>query len=98
MAQVETSRVRLKYLGCGFLALVFMIGTLAGLAGGFLARLAAQTDMGECAMQQSGLSCCIRLDHPPSAGHLVRDLQSDLYELLHRGDADVRIIVPVQLG
>ena len=33
MAQVETSRVRLKYLGQGFLALVFMIGTPAGLAG-----------------------------------------------------------------
>ena len=30
MAQIETSRVRLKYLGKGFLALVFMIGTLAG--------------------------------------------------------------------
>ena len=29
-----TSRVRLKYLGRGFLALVFMIGTLAGMAGG----------------------------------------------------------------
>ena len=28
--------MRLKYLGHGFLALVFMIGTLAGLAGGFL--------------------------------------------------------------
>ena len=40
MAQVEISRVRLKYLGGGFLALVFMIGTLAGLAGGFLALLA----------------------------------------------------------
>ena len=40
LAQVETSRVRLKYLGHGFLALVFMIGTLAGLAGGFLALLA----------------------------------------------------------
>ena len=39
MAQVETLRVRLKYLGRGFLALVFMIGTLAGLAGGFLALL-----------------------------------------------------------
>ena len=33
MAQAETSRVRLKYLGQGFLALVFMIGTPAGLAG-----------------------------------------------------------------
>ena len=32
LAQVETSRVRLKYLGRGFLVLVFMIGTLAGLA------------------------------------------------------------------
>ena len=39
LAQVETSRVRLKYLGQGFLALVFMIGTLAGRAGGFLALL-----------------------------------------------------------
>ena len=39
-ALVETSRVRLKYLGQGFLALVFMIGTLAGMAGGFLALLA----------------------------------------------------------
>ena len=37
MAQAETLRVRLKYLGQGFIALVFMIGTLAGLAGGFLA-------------------------------------------------------------
>ena len=36
----ETSRVRLKYLGQGFLALVFVIGTLAGMAGGFLALLA----------------------------------------------------------
>ena len=48
MAQVETLRVRLKYLGRGFLALVFMIGTLAGLAGGFVAvlvfRLAAGAD------------------------------------------------------
>ena len=33
MALVETLRVRLKYLGKGFLALVFMIGTPAGLAG-----------------------------------------------------------------
>ena len=40
LAQVETSRVRLKYMGQGFLALVFMIGTLAGLVGGFLALLA----------------------------------------------------------
>ena len=39
MAQVETLKVRLKYLGRGFLALVFMIGTLAGLAGGFLALM-----------------------------------------------------------
>ena len=39
-ARVETSRVRLKYLGQVFLALVFMIGTLAGMAGGFLALLA----------------------------------------------------------
>ena len=42
VAQVETSRVRLKYLGRGFLALVFMIGTLAGMAGGFLALLAVR--------------------------------------------------------
>ena len=42
MAQVETSRVRLKYLGQGFLALVFMIGTLAGLVGGFLALMVVQ--------------------------------------------------------
>ena len=46
MAQVETSRVRLKYLGRGFLALVFMIGTLAGLAGGFLALLAVRLAVG----------------------------------------------------
>ena len=46
MAQVETSRVRLKYLGRGFLALVFMIGTLAGLAGGFLALLAVRLASG----------------------------------------------------
>ena len=39
-ARVETLTVRLKYLGRGFLALVFMIGTLAGLAAGFLALLA----------------------------------------------------------
>ena len=32
VAQVETSRVQLKYLGQGFLTLVFMIGTLAGRA------------------------------------------------------------------
>ena len=40
--------MRLKYLGQGFLALVFMIGTLAGLVGGFLAlmvfRLAGGAD------------------------------------------------------
>ena len=46
MAQVETSRVRLKYLGKGFLALVFMIGTLAGLVGGFLALLAVRLASG----------------------------------------------------
>ena len=46
LAQVETSRVRLKYLGQGFLALVFMIGTLAGLVGGFLALLAARLASG----------------------------------------------------
>ena len=40
LVQVETSRVQLKYMGQGFLALVFMIGTLAGLVGGFLALLA----------------------------------------------------------
>ena len=41
MAQVETSRVRLKNLGRGFLALVvFMLCVLAGFAGGFLALLA----------------------------------------------------------
>ena len=44
----------LTYLGKGFIALVFMIGTLAGLTSGFLAllafRLAGGTD-----------SCCIRL-------------------------------------
>ena len=48
MAQAETLRVRLKYLGKGFIALVFMIGTLAGLAGGFLVlmvfRLAGGAD------------------------------------------------------
>ena len=48
MAQAETLRVRLKYLGKGFIALVFMIGTLAGVAGGFLAvmmiRLAGGSD------------------------------------------------------
>ena len=46
MAQIETSRVRLKYLGSGFLALVFMIGTLAGMAGGFLALLAVRLASG----------------------------------------------------
>ena len=40
LEQVETSRVQLKYMGKGFIALVFMIGTLAGLAGGFLALMA----------------------------------------------------------
>ena len=40
LAQVEQARVQLKYMGQGFLALVFMIGTLAGLAGGFVALLA----------------------------------------------------------
>ena len=39
MVQVETLTVRLKNLRRGFLALVFMIGTLAGLAGGFLALM-----------------------------------------------------------
>ena len=48
--QAETLRVRPKYLKHGFLALVFMIGTLAGAAGGFLVlpvfrSQAAQTDM-----------------------------------------------------
>ena len=38
-ARVEALTVRLKNLGRGFLALVFMIGTLAGLAGGFLALM-----------------------------------------------------------
>ena len=46
MAQVETSRVRLKYLGRGFLTLVFMIGTLAGIAGGFVALLAFRLTSG----------------------------------------------------
>ena len=40
MAQVETSRVRLKNLGWLLISLVFMIGTLAGIAGGFVALLA----------------------------------------------------------
>ena len=39
MAQVETLTVRLKNLGQGFLALVFMLCILAGLAGGFLALM-----------------------------------------------------------
>ena len=47
-AQVETLTVRLKNLGGLFLVLIFMIGTLAGLAGGFVAlmlfRLAGGTD------------------------------------------------------
>ena len=42
VAQVETPRVRLKYLGKGFLALVFMIGTLGGLVGGALVLLAVR--------------------------------------------------------
>ena len=37
--EVEQARLKLKYMGRGFLALVFMIGTLAGLVGGFLALL-----------------------------------------------------------
>ena len=40
MAQVETLTVQLKNRRRGFLALVFIIGTLAGFAGGFLALLA----------------------------------------------------------
>ena len=39
MAQVETLTVRFKNLGQGFLALVFMLCILAGLAGGFLALM-----------------------------------------------------------
>ena len=39
MAQAETLRVRLKNLGNGFLALVFMLCIVAGLAGGFLALM-----------------------------------------------------------
>ena len=39
LADVEQARLQLKYMGRGFLALVFMIGTLAGLVGGFLALL-----------------------------------------------------------
>ena len=38
-ARVETLTVRLKNLGSGFLALVFMLCILAGLAGGFLALM-----------------------------------------------------------
>ena len=48
VSQVETLTVRLKYLGGLAGALVLMIGTLAGLAGGFLAlmvfRLAGGAD------------------------------------------------------
>ena len=40
LAEVEQARLQLKYMGRGFLALVFMIGTLAGLAGGFFALMA----------------------------------------------------------
>ena len=39
LADVEQARLQLKYMERGFLALVFMIGTLAGLVGGFLALL-----------------------------------------------------------
>ena len=42
LAQVEQARLQLKYMERGFLALVFMIGTLAGLAGGFLVLMAFQ--------------------------------------------------------
>ena len=42
LAQVEQARLQLKYMERGFLALVFMIGTLAGLAGGFLALMAVR--------------------------------------------------------
>ena len=38
-ARVETLTVRLKNLGSGFLALVFMLCIVAGLAGGFLALM-----------------------------------------------------------
>ena len=38
-ARVETLTVRLKNLGSGFLALLFMLCILAGLAGGFLALM-----------------------------------------------------------
>ena len=38
-ARVETLTVRLKNLGRGFLALVFILCILAGFAGGFLALL-----------------------------------------------------------
>ena len=50
MAQVEMLRVQLKYLGHGFLALVFMLGTLAGNGGRGFSRywcsgwLSAETD------------------------------------------------------
>ena len=48
MAQVETLRVRLKYLGNLAGALVLMIGLLAGIADSFLAlimfRLAGDVD------------------------------------------------------
>ena len=37
--EVGQARLKLKYMGRGFLALVFMIGTLAGVVGGFLALL-----------------------------------------------------------
>ena len=39
MARIETLRVRLKYLGNLAGVLILLIGTLAGLAGGFLALL-----------------------------------------------------------
>ena len=38
-ARIETLTARLKNLGRGFLALVFMLCILAGLAGGFLALM-----------------------------------------------------------
>ena len=38
-ARVETLTVRLKNLGSGFLALLFMLCILAGFAGGFLALM-----------------------------------------------------------
>ena len=40
LVQVEQARLELKYMERGFLALVFMIGTLAGLAGGFVTLMA----------------------------------------------------------